>query len=203
MSSEQIVDGATGLDRLRSIIELATADEWAAGVQWYREARSWAQELAAEYSLDLAQVLGVTALFSNGSWWARNKESTRTFIDAWSRAEPVGVGQLSLWATGWQRDKALRVLDDRDLGCITGPKVRPFYDNLTGAPDDVTIDRHAYNAWLGERRIVGNDGPTVPGGAFEPAQEDYRALAEELSLEPREAQAVVWVVWKRLIGQTQ
>jgi predicted GNAT family acetyltransferase len=121
--------------------------------------------------------------------------------------EPKKVGWGSLNEIG----KALSILDDGSRENINaslgdGHKVRNFYNNIldpNNPAGHVTIDTHAVAAALqrmlsGESTEVGHNfsGPgakqTGANGTYGLYAEAYRKAAQELGVQPRQLQSVVW-----------
>ena len=95
---------------------------------------------------------------------------------------------------------------DDELG---GHKVRSFYNNiLLGSTGDVTIDTHAISAAVGEK-VYGQDprtgaimgGPRLTEygtkGAYPVLADAYRTVAAEFGLPPEQAQAIIWLQWRK------
>lgn len=83
-------------------------------------------------------------------------------------------------------------------------KQKNFYLNIYHPELEypVTIDRHAFDAFLGMDTGI-NDRPidmTMSDGdqVYDVVADTYRALAAELSIPPHELQAVVWEAWRML-----
>ena len=82
--------------------------------------------------------------------------------------------------------KAWRILEG-DLEALRGPKVIPFYRNIIGDPDNVTVDVWACRAY---------DGTDVPGSLrkHRAIADAYRRAAKRAGVCPRDFQAVIWTV---------
>lgn len=129
---------------------------------------------------------------------------------------PTGKTKSTMWQTGENIAKALSIMDDPsranvDIQLGDGVKVRSFYNNIRDPFDernDVTIDTHAGSQAVGAP-WAGNDEPfktilgrnnTVDGPVVQLAMiQAFRQFAEAHPGEfdfPREAQSVLWELWR-------
>jgi len=84
----------------------------------------------------------------------------------------------------------IRVLQGRP---IKGPKVRRFYENLTGNLSDVTID-----VWI--CKAFGIEHGKLTPRLYKRLEQKIRKQAENAGLYPAEYQAVLWYAVRRLSG---
>lgn len=185
---------------LSAVWSLATPDEVAHGVRWYREANATARELADRCGATLAQAVGVIAAISPGSRWEKNLEDAEALLAAYAYAEP-----LPMVGTYGRRNvlKAQAILRGAaPLDVLGGFKVRAFYANILSpdTPGPVTVDRHARGAAY---QLRGDAAAEVRSDA------EYRYLADHFArgarrvgLLPHEYQATLWVTWRRLGAST-
>ncbi len=104
---------------------------------------------------------------------------------------------------------------------LNGHKVRSFYNNINGtrspdAPDDVTVDSHAFSVAMGRKYGSGSDeygffagsskfggmtavSAATPGvaGLYAPFADAYRRVGAEYGLTARQVQAITWVQWRK------
>jgi len=181
---------------LSAVWSLATPDEVAHGIRWYREANSTARELAERYGVTLPQAVGVIAAISPGSRWEKNLEDAEALLAAYVYAEPLpAVGTYGRRNV----EKARAILRGGDpLEILGGLKVRAFYANILNpdTPGPVTVDRHARGAAY---QLRGDAAAEIRSDA------EYRYLADhfargarKVGLLPHEYQATLWVTWRRL-----
>lgn len=177
--------------RIVHIIEQATIEERAAGMVWYGAYGKAIRAYGESHGYTGEQS---TALFAALSPRARIDRNWRNFKIACEDGTPVRC----LCLTGPHRAKVARYLAGLSTQpeVCSGDKVTAFYANLTGNLDPVTIDRHAAAVCLGQsqaRRGVSHK----QYGDYALA---YQAAAKLLDIEPAQAQAIAWIVWRRLKG---
>lgn len=156
------------------------------GENWYIEANAIAREMADMSGLELIQTAGIISALSCNSSWMRNLQA------AWEFCRTGNTGH-----TGQVLDKAQRITKatgkDEILKILNGLKIQNFFLNIA-YPEDagpVTIDRHAYKAFLYGAEKVPGKVKVTPKRYRETANE-YRKLAYELGLKPHVLQAIVW-----------
>lgn len=110
--------------------------------------------------------------------------------------------------------RAVRVARGEDPNLmLNGHKVRSFYNNIAElqdpeGPGDVTVDSHALAVALGykisssseEYKIFSAGMSSAPFGIigyYAPVADAYRRVAQKYGIEPRQAQAVTWVQWRK------
>lgn len=178
--------------RVDGWLTLATADDLAAGLEWYDRARRIADAMAVEYGIPARQCAGVIAALSPRCQWATNVEGARRMIAAASAgsSEPVAAGTLS------NRAKAWAIANGADPDAVLGgQKVRAFFANIMGDTDAVTVD-----VWAA-RAAEGRDNPNAPvKRRYRLCAETYRRAARRHGLTPRDAQAAVWTIYRRTHG---
>ena len=183
---------------LLTIFEQATPQEVFEGMAWYDEAHELARSISDQFGVSLDVVAGVIAALSPRSKWERNITDGKNILTAYVTGEdPAAVP-----VTTFNRNKAraIEILEAGTRhGALSGPKVCAFADNIEDPDGDiVTVDSHAYNAWAGERVIVNGTGPTITPKRFRECAADYRKLAIVYGISPPQAQAIVWLAWKRI-----
>lgn len=165
------------------------AAETAEGFGWYPRARQWAAELAVEFHVSEAAVIGAIAVLSPQVSWADQKRFAAAFIrSALSRSD-------KLPHPGFRRNRELaRAIlcgDTTVERASKGRKVLAFARAIGGDPRAVTIDRHAARIALGERReIIGVRLHRVLVAA-------YTLAADRLEVEPRVLQSVLWCAYRK------
>jgi hypothetical protein len=174
-------------------LSVATAQDLADGLAWYDRAREEALSLA--YMPGCASVehaAGVIAALSPRVQWGENIVSARKMIRAaaMNRPEPRTNGMLR------NRRKAWRIAHGEDPELVLGgPKVRAFFANIMGDREAVTIDVWAARAAEG---CANTNAPVRRRYLL--LAESYRRVARARGMHPRDVQAAVWTVHRRLHG---
>lgn len=183
-------------DNLRSVLEQATADEWREGTTWYRRAHRFINELSGEFGLPTDVVAGVVAALSPMNKWGQNCQDARNLISAFAAGK--APEDVKVCTFNSNKARAWDILTQRDRSVLSGQKVMAFCENLTGNLEFVTVDRHAYNAAIGHREVIGDGGHRITENRYRAAAATYTALADEVGLAPAQLQAIVWLAWRRL-----
>lgn len=174
--------------RLVSLYDAATDEQMRYGLEWYSTAHTFCVGLSERYGITLEAAAGIVAALSPRVEWGLNLRMAD---------ELVRTGD-----TGGIRGnvrKAQRILaGEHPSAVLGGPKVRAFYDNVVRptTSQEVTIDRHAIDAILGE---VGDDRSRrvlERAGAYEQAADIYRRAAALRNVPAHVMQAVCWVAWR-------
>lgn len=182
----------------------ATADELRAGLSWYatmgdlviRRMRLANRSHKCGYKLTRSVCLGIVAALSPNKSWVVNLDMCERLII--SRRAGTYATQVA---------KALAILDGEDpLDALRGPKERSFYRCFMcpAASDDVTVDGHTLNIWLGE--YMSTEKTKVSPRQYRLCKHDFQVAAEMLGVLPSQLQATCWIVWRRLnksTGHTQ
>jgi hypothetical protein len=208
MAKPVIIAGSA--ENIRNVLDAATPEQRAIGVQWYDVFRAdiirTAQRAgmtvrsdrnpAANPSKAIRMLCGIAAAFSI----QRSPNVNLCHLFDFVRCHMLATQphHRDNYHSPIQDAKARAMANGADpIDVLTGPKERAFYLNIIGDPDHVTIDGHAYSIWLGER--ITTDKIKVPksGHANRLAcEEDYRSVAAEYNLNPAQVQAITWVVWR-------
>lgn len=212
-----------GLANLLAIVAQATKWELDNGPLWYGKGYSDCVNLAVRYSLSLDTVCRVVACLSQQLRWTHNillaEIVIRYFVsggyvpnygDYQGNGGSYTLRQLAdnehmisgipCNVTKAALVKALWILQGYDA--LTGEKVLSFYENLIRFADSskVTVDSHAVLAWMGIHEAV---AATFDYRFYSVISADYARLAEIMHVSPLEAQAIVWIVRRRLAGSDQ
>jgi hypothetical protein len=183
---------------LLTVFEQATPQEVIEGMAWYRQAHDLACSLASRYGLSLDVVAGVIAALSPRSRWERNVVDAENLIVACTsgkdpHAVPVGTFHRN-------KERAIEILQSGTRhGVLSGSKVCAFADSVEDPTNGaVTVDSHAYNAWLGQRAIRNGTGPRITPRRYRECAEAYEKVAELYGIRPSQAQSIIWLAWKRI-----
>lgn len=176
----------------------ATAEDLAAGIEWYNKARRAAVVIAEGTDLSADTVAGVIAALSPRNQWATNLAWTAQVVEDYNNGaiHPPNVH------TRVMRSQAWRIVNgEQPLHVLNGPKVRAFYLNITGDENAVTVD--VWAARLAEGTFTPHPTKrTLRDWAAEPAPQGnrydliaraYREAAALLGHTPREVQAATWI----------
>jgi hypothetical protein len=186
------------LMNLLAVFEEATPQEVIAGMAWYDEAHKLARDVAERYGVSLDVTAGVLAALSPRCRWERNAVDARNVVEAYVRgSDPMAV---SCGTFTRNKERAIEILvAGTRHGILSGEKVNAFADNIEDPDGDaVTVDSHAYNAWVGERVVTNDSGTKVTPRRFRECAADYRKVAKLYHIKPHQAQAIIWLTWKRL-----
>jgi hypothetical protein len=178
--------------RVDGWLSVATAQDLADGIAWYDRARSIAEAMAEESGLSVRACAGVIAALSPRQQWSTNVSAARRMVlaAAAGEPEPIAAGTLG------NRAKAWRIACGEDPEVVLGgPKVRAFFANILGDAEDVTVD-----VWAA-RAAEGRKNPNAPvRRRYELIAESFRRVARRRGMTPRDAQAAVWTVYRRVHG---
>ncbi len=181
--------------RILARYDSATPQQLDAGTRWYREARTFAADLARETPYSFEQVAHVIAALSPQVSWEKNQETTHLVIEAYSTGQRDGkvAGYPGYTAN---TDKSFRILAG-DLDALKGPKVEAFAEAIMGDLSRVVLDVWAARAARSraDNLLVMYTNEELPGAPERRAMEEaYRRAAGHRSIAPAVAQAVVWTV---------
>jgi hypothetical protein len=161
-------------------------------------------------------VEGISGLRPDGSYVNENGKSLTGFNTEKDALAPVSYNS---GVFGLGRSMSIGRYGNPDYS-LNGHKVRSFFNNIAGwiasrgHSSDVTIDSHALAIALGnekvsssspEYEIFGNMESKPYGlmGYYAPIADAYRRVAEKYGLEPRQVQAITWVLWRELHGEKE
>lgn len=158
----------------------ASADDLAAGLEWYARAERAAADVAPHNPTMGAAI--IAALSPRNRWSVNVAQAARVALAAACGFDCPAV------STGGNRAKAWRIaLGEPAADILRGPKVRAFFANITGDDDAVTVDVWAARAAEGVKR---SDAPS--GRRYALIARAYRDVADALGVPPRHVQAAVW-----------
>lgn len=180
------------------LFRTATPEQIAAGLDWYRDAHTFATDIAERYSVPLSVAAGVIAAVSPLQSWGANKKLAERIIAAGG----LKTGYLK---TGLS--KADKILAGGDAATIlNGEKITAFYFSIlsAGQSDTVCIDRHSWSLAVNHRysESTGDTIPSLKGKRYALAADAHRRAAVILSKEYGQAisavqvQAVCWTLWR-------
>jgi hypothetical protein len=194
---------------IAGMLQLASQADLAAGIEWYARAERLGHRLADEYGCTFEQAVGVIAALSPNNRWARNCVDAEAMIQAWAvGADPSAV---TVCTYGAMRAKACQILAMADTSqaaiatILNGRKITAFFLSITGRPDAVCVDGHAYAIWLGQR-VTTTNTPSLGVKLYADIARAYVLVAKRSAalcgevLTPAQVQAVTWVTYRRIVG---
>lgn len=196
---------------IAAMLQLASQADLAAGIEWYARAELLGHRLADTCGCTFEQAVGVIAALSPNNRWSRNCQDAEAMCQAWAvGADPETV---KVCTYGVNRAKAATILamDEPSQAAIAtvlnGRKVTAFFLSITGRPDAVCVDGHAYAIWLGQR-VTTTKTPSLGVKLYAEISRAYVLVAKRSvalcgeQLSPAQVQAVTWVTYRRLFGLT-
>lgn len=166
---------------------------------WYDTERKELSNVAQHFGIAPDVYLAAIAVFSPSIRWDKNKSE----IERMARLIATGatwedVRNSGFMGYGPNVRKAFLILTTGDLRYLSGPKVVPFWNNLMGNSDYVTIDRHACNIAVNGLQcgVSGDMAPTKK--MFPILQMAYTNAAKIASVlynrhySPASIQAITW-----------
>jgi len=183
-----------GRETLLRVLEwsLAVPDIAREGLEWYDQARQDCAMIARCAGFSLEQAVAVTVALSPQMRWERNIYHAMRLLEAARNGLPMpGIPTYRA-----NIEKALKALEMEDPSALFDPEKSPktwsFYRNILGDPDPVTVDRHMYALWE-----FATGSPVRPSlKYYQIIQEAIRDIAGMIRIQPRQAQAVLWVAWR-------
>ena len=161
------------------------------GLSWYDEKRVRLRRLSERSNVPFASTCGICAVMSPLTNWDDNFLATDKMLKMKERPNEEIADVVSKHTTlGKSVEKALALLrgEKRIHQVVRGPKVRPFFYNLSGDLSRVTVDRIMWDA-VG-RFGLSSDTPT--GNARTGIISAVKMLATLYDLKPAQIQAIVW-----------
>lgn len=186
------------------VLGRATAEDMAAGLEWYPTALETAEDLAGTFGLALDVAAGVLAVLSAGTEWSENVRAAYAACETWAVTGDVSAvrdlaATIASPAAGNNARRAALILSTGDAAdarrSARTQKVHHFFRSITGDVDAPCIDRHATRAALGD--VLGAEDRPSTDAAYHAIADAYRKAAAEAGMTPRDVQAVTWVVTVR------
>ncbi len=198
------------------IFRAASAEDIAAGREWYSRAHQAAAELAAMGDGDVVRAAAVIAVLSPATPWHRNVQLARhayTLAAEGATYDKITSGKagggLATMGDAARKAAAL-VLGGDPASIVSGPKVTAFWLRIAEAANSdtsagsVVVDRHAFDIAVGrmtDDRTRGAYLGRVGGIAtvqacYARAASALRRSGEAEDITPSELQAATWVAWR-------
>jgi len=181
------LDQRTLRRNIRHTLQTATPEQVADGLAWYETANTFSRGLADRYGLTIRQAAGIVAALSPQCSWPKNME----FADMFCRTGRAPTLHNSTRI-------ARMIADGVDpVDALHGPKTRAFFGNIVDPTGpDVTIDRHAVDLAVGQRRGDGYRPEIRMVAGYNALAAAYRAVAAQLGMTASALQATTWLTWR-------
>ena len=166
------------------------------GLNWYKEAHSFALSLSKKHNKPLDMVVGVIAILSPQKKWELNKLQANLFLEG---KELVGM------VSSKQLESAQRIVNGENFLSVINKgsmKIKNFYHNILtpNCPNFITIDTHMVKIY---RKQFPYTKVKSPKQVFQ-SKKFYNLLANWVKREaalngvlPCEYQAHLWVMKKK------
>lgn len=188
------------ISRLHRWYQLSTHAERTEGRLWYSAARSSVKTISAHTGYSLRITCAVTAALSPNSRWMQNLADVKNLLDTVTyRDGPSSFDELRVTTYSANKLKAWCIAETGDVSYLQGPKVTAFYYNLLGDDGRVTLDSHAFNAYMGKRVVGAKTGKKIGKKAHAAATQAFERAAAHHGESASAFQAIIWLVWKRRI----
>ena len=158
------------------------------GKDWYPKAWDFCKQAGRWYDVTPERVAAIVAVTSPRARWSKNIEATVGILQDMHR--PMFKRQSYYGVLRRNAEKGMLVANDRYYSRhVTGPKVSNFYLNILGYQEPVTVD-----SIMSKAAGYGSD---VNMSIRDEVQDACRTLGSVLDLSPRDAQAAVWIAYRR------
>lgn len=172
-------------------MDRAEPDDVRQGLAWYSTVHQKCLKLAGETGYSLEQCAGVVAVLSPMVEWNLNMRTATRFLKAKGKLTSV---------PGFARNKrkARQVLKG-DLGVIRGPKVKAFFETIIDPNHlEPVIDTQMLAAFYEGVAYRDDLKWAMTKKRLAPVRAAVKNIAERKGWRISEAQAIIWVTWKRL-----
>lgn len=185
------------LNNLQRVFEAAKPNEISEGKITYNRYNSLMVSLAEKYSISTETMTAVFVATSPNSSNILNLRSAVSLVDSFKKGLPFESVQLTCYRACGLR--AWRCLQGEDFLSFTkGKKTRAFYWNILHPdnPEHVTIDGHMFGVWSGSYLRMKETKTLIKH--YDVVSSGVRRLAVKNDLVPCQAQAIMWLTWKRM-----
>lgn len=188
------------LSEFNQVLKYAKPREHRDGRAWYVIANKTIHDMADRYDIAFEKVAGIVAVLSPSVEWKENLQDAADFIRTQGKHRPRTYGRNVKTARRILRSKSTVAVLDIIAG-LQGFKVKAFFDNLVNPLNStaVTIDTHLIRAWYGSPFLT---KAQVSAGfrrvIYSEIFRDVITLAAQMQVRPLEAQAILWVTWKKI-----
>jgi len=178
---------AAAVARIWRIVEQATPAQYAAGAEWYPEARRFCQAIGQAGAYPVQRAAAIVAVLSPQLSWSLNKAGAAAIVGG--RRSTVGFFKNRLKAEAIAAGGPIEPHLGRQR-----VKVWHFWQAILGDPASVVLDRWAVRAMLGREPTGREAGWLDRAPSYDSLAEVYTEAAGLLGIAPAVCQAIVWVV---------
>lgn len=174
--------------RLEHRILNLTSDDFMAGIRWWSDAEDWLANLSIDTGHAIPNLAAGLAILSPTKSWDQNKNILAQLAES-PQADPKH------WMKCWSKAHLCLYSANPDLDVlVSGPKVHPFYLNLLGQDEPVTVDRHMI------RLVYPTDTQTMHRiSTITSAIQYFSRVKLNSCITPRELQASLWLKVRELV----
>jgi hypothetical protein len=202
-------DEAGGVNNIYALIAQASDEERAEGMAWYTNAHNDVVKLAEITGRDLWTVCQVLSVISPQRRWEQNVHDCQRAIEAHALPVDERIPYLSSFRiaapAGWKAFiKAWNILDgSEELVRKGAPKTYDFAMTIYQPSTYMlpVIDSHAGALWTDKYHLVGGCFD-YSLGLYTKIANDYVQVSASMGVLPSQAQAIAWVVRRRLLGSS-
>ena len=190
---QMIADAPKFRSNIKSVLAMATPEEYTNGMGWYELAHAQCRAIADHFNVSLSTATGIVAALSPGVQWEKN------LLDAIAILERGDEAVVSTY--GPNKDKAVSIAQDGDVSVLGGSKVTSFYPNMLTPhlDNNVTCDRHAAVAAANWYKEFDNQ-KFLKDPKYAVLEAAYFSVAREMGILGHQCQAIAWVAAKRLFS---
>ena len=171
------------------IVELyykaVSADTQQLKLDWYQEARRYAQGLADDFNITLRQAVDVIAALSPLREWELNKKMARIAVESW-RSGVTPLPNVHMYKKN--SEKAYAILNN--LKYKLGIKTETFAANILGDYNRVTVDTITLMTFFRLGMYPGTFAPSDT--AYRLVERMFQKAAKVIGIAPAMLQAVLW-----------
>lgn len=183
-------------NRLEYWLNMATKNEIASGMEWYKDAQDFAQYLSEKYNIESYICASVISALSPNNRWERNKIDAEAVITAWKQC--IDPNDIKVCTYNSNKFKAFEILAGSVI-TEKSPKTHAFAMNVgLLSSDHITIDKWHIRACLTKEKC--DVVETVTSVQYRRIERITAELAKKYSLKGYELQAIIWVTirnnWK-------
>lgn len=173
------------------------------GLAAYRRYRKVMQAFADFYGFPLKDVTSAFVALSPNSDYHGNLRSLASVLDGVRNGIPAE--QITVSTYNACRDRAVSYVTGKSafLKTVKGPKIRAFRDNILrpNTSREVTVDGHMVATWAGKAMTMKEASRTLKSHAdYTRIADGIRNLANDNSVAPCQAQAILWLTRKRVFA---
>jgi hypothetical protein len=185
-------------DNIKEIWDQHTYKDYNEGKKWYGEANQYSLELADKYKVTPVVSAGVLSALSPMKEWNDNKRITDQFFELVQKAPSTGwqkaAHYLGQKRKAWAIYKYAYQTTGEVVKVLHGLKTVNFFECINNPTnsDAVCVDRHMIKV------ATGTDRTKLTSKQYLFLKQEYLNFANRVNMIPCEAQAILWVAYKRI-----